>query len=266
MQNVRPRKLATRQRSTKKKWVAPSKRIFLYGYKRASASLKKLQEAILSEGIPCVRRDFETKKPPQKYDRVIYWGRGNPSIDIAQDKLRTFEKLKEANVQIPDFTTDINTAKQWLSEEKKVLCRKLLRSSGGKGIVMATKPEELTPAPLYVKYQPKQKEFRVHVFKGEVLDVQEKRRKVAGNVDSFNKWLRNYDNGWVFCREGIVEPTGLRDIGRSAVAALGLEFGAVDIIYNEKSKKLFVLEINTAPGIEGATVTKYKDAILNANP
>ena len=63
-----------------------------------------------------------------------------------------------------------------------------------------------------------------------------------------------------------MEPTGLRDISRDAVTALGLEFGAVDIIYNDKSKKLFVLEVNTAPGIEGATVTKYKDAILNANP
>ena len=38
-----------------------------------------------------------------------------------------------------------------------------------------------------------------------------------------------------------------------------LEFGAVDLIETE-SGKTFVLEVNTAPGLEGTTLTKYGDA------
>jgi D-alanine-D-alanine ligase-like ATP-grasp enzyme len=44
-----------------------------------------------------------------------------------------------------------------------------------------------------------------------------------------------------------------------AVAALGLDFGAVDII-EDKEGNFYVLEINTAPGLEGHTVTSYAKA------
>jgi D-alanine-D-alanine ligase-like ATP-grasp enzyme len=36
-----------------------------------------------------------------------------------------------------------------------------------------------------------------------------------------------------------------------------LDFGAVDIIYNAKRNECYVLEVNTAPGLEGTTVEKY---------
>ena len=40
---------------------------------------------------------------------------------------------------------------------------------------------------------------------------------------------------------------------------LGLDFGAVDVIWNEHESKAYVLEINTAPGLEGSTVEDYKE-------
>ena len=42
--------------------------------------------------------------------------------------------------------------------------------------------------------------------------------------------------------------------------AIDLQFGAVDIIWNEKENKCYVLEINTAPGLVGTTLTKYTEA------
>ena len=44
--------------------------------------------------------------------------------------------------------------------------------------------------------------------------------------------------------------------------AVGLKIGAVDIIWNELENKCYVLEINTAPGLEGTTLVKYTEAIL----
>ena len=43
----------------------------------------------------------------------------------------------------------------------------------------------------------------------------------------------------------------------------GLTFGAIDVIWNEHQQKAFVLEINTAPGIEGTTVEKYAAKFRN---
>ena len=44
--------------------------------------------------------------------------------------------------------------------------------------------------------------------------------------------------------------------------AVGLKFGAVDLIWNELENKSYVLEINTAPGLTGATLEKYAQAIV----
>ena len=55
-------------------------------------------------------------------------------------------------------------------------------------------------------------------------------------------------------------PDPVRDtIAVNAVKALGLDFGAVDIIYNEKENQYYVLEVNTAPGLEGTTLIKYAE-------
>ena len=49
-----------------------------------------------------------------------------------------------------------------------------------------------------------------------------------------------------------------------AIKVLGLDFGAVDIIYNKQEDKWYVLEVNTAPGIYGTTLDKYVNAIMRA--
>ena len=42
---------------------------------------------------------------------------------------------------------------------------------------------------------------------------------------------------------------------------IGLDFGAVDIIYNNRDDVCYLLEVNTAPGLQGTTLEKYKDAV-----
>ncbi len=103
----------------------------------------------------------------------------------------------------------------------------------------------------------KKKEFRVHVVNGSVIDVQQKKKRNGVETTSL---IRNLANGWIFAHEGVVEPAGLREMGVAAVAAVGLAFGAVDIIWNEKQNQCYVLEINTAPGLCQTTCDKYADA------
>ena len=165
-------------------------------------------------------------------------------------------------VACPEFTTTRSTAEAWADEGYTVFCRTLTRANSGRGIRIAENADQVVDAPLYTKYIKKKKEFRVHVFQNEVLDVQEKR--LSSDAVSTGFLIRNRANGFVFCREDVVEPTSLRATAVNAVAALGLDFGAVDVIWNEKQDKCYALEVNTAPGLEGTTLDKYTDRIIQA--
>lgn len=176
------------------------------------------------------------------------------------DKLTQFKKFHENQISAPEFTTDRVVAAGWL-RDGPVVARTLLRSSEGRGIVIAENEEQLVAAPLYTRYVKKKKEFRVHVLNGQVLDIQEKRKKKEFENDNRDTRIRNVSNGYVFCREGVVEPDGLRHLAVQAVQALGYSLGACDIVYNERSNRCFVLEVNATPGMEGTTLENYSNAI-----
>jgi glutathione synthase/RimK-type ligase-like ATP-grasp enzyme len=190
------------------------------------------------------------------------------AVATASNKLSTFRALENVDgVRIPVFSTDGDVAKSWLRDGIGVVCRTKLSGHSGDGIVLVTQPDqEIVQAPLYVQYVKKQKEFRVHVAFGEVIDVQEKRKKRSedenGEGVPTNYQIRNHQTGWVYCREDITEPGSLRSMAITTVSSLGLEFGAVDLIYNEKRNEVYVLEVNTAPGLEGTTVEKYAEAFV----
>lgn len=208
---------------------------------------------------------------------LVNWGCGRSNVlggrifnqfdrvAVASNKLKTFQALKDVEgVRIPEFTTSQETAQEWCMDERIVVCRTKLSGHSGDGIVLAGGHfKSVVPAPLYVQYVKKQKEFRVHVAFGEVIDVQEKRQR-ADVPDEFvrNFQVRNHHTGWVYCRENIEEPGGMRGMALATVARLGLDFGAVDIIYNRHQDACYVLEVNSAPGLEGSTVTKYAEAFI----
>ena len=179
----------------------------------------------------------------------------------ASNKLTAFRKMEAGNVSIPEFTTSKKEATKW-AKECVVVARKLLSGHSGAGIEILTDGSKMVNAPLYVKYIKKKAEYRLHVFKNEVILIQHKRQKLDANKDEVNSQIRNHKNGWIFCQSNVNPPQNVIDESLKAIKALELDFGAVDVIYNGYSKKAYVLEINCAPGLEGSTITAYKDAIL----
>jgi glutathione synthase/RimK-type ligase-like ATP-grasp enzyme len=256
-------------------------RIAVYPYKLYSESARELVKAIKQDtGLWTKRISGKGKFRPRKRDLVINWGSSNVpnfntdgiindpnAVAIAINKLDAFRMFDIHGIRTPEWTDDPEKALSWYNDGVRLIARTVLTGRGGKGIIICNKNMDgcsLVKAPLYVKYKKKRKEFRVHVFKEKVIDVAEKRRDSA-NFDgsTVSYMLRNYHNGWVFCRQDLVEPSDLRDVAISAVKALGLDFGAVDIIWNRHDNLCYALEVNTAPGIEGTSLIKYKEAILN---
>jgi glutathione synthase/RimK-type ligase-like ATP-grasp enzyme len=124
------------------------------------------------------------------------------------------------------------------------------------------RPGDTIPeAPLYVKYVPKVQEYRVHVYMEKVLFVQQKRRVNGAQRTANQNLIRSHENGWVYTIQNIEAPQSVLIESLSAVAALNLDFGAVDCIVGRDDDEAYVLEVNTAPGLQSPTLlNKYVSA------
>lgn len=189
--------------------------------------------------------------------------RGRPAFKLSPGTAKDVQLNAFNREEVPtvEHTRSREQAAQWIADGDSVMCRTLLRASEGRGIVVADTVEQLVQAPLYTRYVKKKAEFRVHVLNGQVIDVQQKRKRRGFEGERDTK-VRNLANGYVFCRDSIVEPASLRDVAIKATASLGYQLGAVDVAYNERSNRLVVLEVNANPGMQGTTLEKYADAIV----
>lgn len=219
-----------------------------------STALKNLANELSTQLEYKVWRKFPNQVRPNQRPVVFL-----PGID----KITQFNSFRNAGVSSPSFATTIANAKELPS--KQVVVRALIDSSEGRGITIVKKEDLTQQAPLYTEYIPKKKEYRVHVLDNKVIDTQEKRHRRTEEAEKEFQ-VRNTANGYVFCRDNVTPPADCHPVALSAVAALGRTYGAVDIIWNEKRNKCYVLEVNSRPGMEGTTVKKYADAIVAGLP
>ena len=138
----------------------------------------------------------------------------------------------------------------------RVYCRHLLRASGGRGITVCERGEELPDAQLYVRHAPNSWEYRVHVFNGKVIHVQQK-KKIRGSEAS--NAIRNHSRGWIFAIQDVEVRPDIQETCCGIVHHLNLQFAAVDVV-ESKDGPFKVLEVNTAPNLEGTTLERYAQA------
>lgn len=100
-------------------------------------------------------------------------------------------------------------------------------------------------------------EYRIHSFMGRSIRAG---RKVPRTGMTPHAWIRSYDGGWKISYDGFESTRVMRDLAHAAIAALDLQFGAVDI-GRDAAGNYTVLEVNRAPGLEGGTVESYATAI-----
>ena len=239
-------------------------------YKQGSRSAKALSDELGAK----VLRTNNSSFVPADDDVVINWGSTklpdnltsatiiNPpsKVALAADKLAFFYAMRGAeNPIVPKFWTDAN---QIPDDQFPIVCRTVLNGHSGAGIVIAHNRYQLVPAPLYVKYIKKKSEYRVHVGTTKsngptIIAVQRKARCREVPDEDVNWMIRNLDNGFVFVRNNFDTPRKVLRLAVQAVTIIGLDFGAVDVIWHEKKRQAYVLEVNTAPGMEGQTVRDY---------
>lgn len=235
--------------------------IKIYPYKAGSRSARALADAL---GGRVLRREGSTYRERER-DTIINWGASAvpfgrvlnrpDAIARASNKLTTFNTLRGV-CSIPDFWVNPDDIP---NDAFPIVCRTVLSGHSGAGIVIADTRGDLVRSPLYVKYVKKQDEYRVHVgIRGNeesIIAIQRKARR--NDVENPNWQVRNHANGFVFVRNDVNPDPSVIEQAKLAVRTLGLDFGACDIIWNAREGRAYVLEINTACGLEGQTVEDY---------
>lgn len=239
----------------------------LYPYKQGSRSASELAKAL---GIKRLKREG---KPV--HGVVINWGSSNMTRHVhgdvinrplcvanASNKLTTLSLFSQAGVACPEWTEAAGTAIHWVAGGDTAVARTVLNGHSGDGIIIVNKEShkmnEFPNAPLYTKYIKKDQEYRIHVAGSEVIFQQRKARKKEVADEEVNWQVRNLAGGFIFANDGVEAGALVKAIAISAVAALGLDFGAVDIVTN-KQGEAFALEVNTAPGLMGKTLEAYEN-------
>lgn len=221
--------------------------IVLYA-KCAKESAQKLARALSAD---CVCAFDAPTRNFTNYDFVFNYGANRlivphrkhinkaKAVSNCIDKLKTFKLLKDANVPIPSFVEKKEEVpKSW----KDIVCRKNRCGNQADSLQYIRKGQFLPEAQLYTKYFEHKFEFRIVVFRGEVVGryLKEQER---------NMWLLNS-----------MDREGFEKIDEACIRgsdALGIDYVGFDVLSNSQDD-FIVLEANSAPIITDESVSAIK--------
>lgn len=191
----------------------------------------------------------------------INWGRScadtelNSDISNVTNKRRMRELFKEHGVPMPKLLTggmaelpivgrpDRHTKGRgfWLCKTRADVWKALRGTRRKKA---ATHFMEYIDAP---------REYRVHIFLGRSIRISEK----VFYVDPFTGVK---DKSTYYTGKPKHNVDHVRKAAKQAVKAVGLDFGAVDVLASDS--EAWVLEVNAAPGLGGSMPQLYADTFL----
>lgn len=194
----------------------------------------------------------------------INWGRNranaelNPDIGNTTNKRVMRELFAENNVPMPQLVTAEELFEDYSNggersiigrPDKHTKGRGLWRINDIKSLALAMRgTEKKRAATHFMEFVESEREYRVHVFKGKSIRVSRKEFADDGS------------NKYTTAKPGDIKLRKVRDAAKAAVSAVGLDFGAVDILASgENNEAVFVLEVNAAPGLGGSMPQLYLD-------
>ncbi len=260
-------------------------RVVIHAYKQTSRSARKLQEALDEQDVHTLLVYPEKIYKPRTTDFIIGWGAGewptwrqlandaestwrNKSSAVMQsiNKDTAFRRFRENRIPVPEVTDSGEIANRWLLAGHIVIARRELEGHDGSGVVVITNPDQLISAPLYTKYVEKTDEFRVHVWNGRAFWGQIREPITDRNSKYFRRTpdnrIRTSANGWTLLVYWRDMPRICQQVAEEAIAALDLDFGAVDIGYDANTRRAVVYETNTSPELSERTCAAYVKQII----
>lgn len=208
-------------------------------------------------------------RPPDEYRLrvLIRWGSRKPMPDAdltfnspdaiarASDKIKTFEVLRDAGITTVGWYNTF--ARALRNSPTGYVLGRSRTGHGGKDIQVYSRETPPPPGTDHHFYSPwlhANREYRVHVVGDKVVRVQGKYLDYPDRADG--GFIRNYEHGYRF-REPKQRLHRRREQDAiAAVRALGLDFGAVDmLVFGDRQS--YILEVNSAPACSPLTARCY---------
>lgn len=251
-------------------------------WNKGSKSGKLLREKLVEEGVTCYVRskEYAASINPSLVAKslCINWGTSailvglNSKAPFFSNKLNFFKHAyaNSLTAYVPKYFTNKPAAAEFLENYPKnaLVGRSILNGSSGNGIVLLDKDtiHNYPELPLYTVYIPKLSEYRVHFFKSpnSIKFWNQKKKALKAYPETPDRYkIRNMNRGWVFSSQNFVMEDYVTSVAKKFADKLPLDFGALDIIYNEKEHSAYALEVNTAPGLSEMTASWYSQNIKN---
>lgn len=203
--------------------------------------------------------DIPNQKMKKKLEHLLSGVPGKfehrPRIVGGFDQLVVF---KEKGIPCPDFTIHLEEARKWL-ESGEVFGRNKVHEKGHD--IVGHHSPEWTGREFWSKVIPnKKEEYRIHIFAGEDIQQAVKvfdPKAVRKRNDDLP--IQNTETGWKY-NHSFKRSDNAINLAKHAVEVLGYLWGAVDLL-EDLDGYCYVLEVNTAPGMDDTTARAYANAI-----
>lgn len=177
--------------------------------------------------------------------------------------LEQLQKLQEAGIAVPEFTTSPEEVSEWEAAGATIFGRRLNHTQG-KDIRCNIWPRQRGErrwrnSDFFVKYMESRAEWRFHVLHG--TSIARGVKVFTSDVAPVHPCIRSRRLGW-HLQHNVDPPKGARSLAKAAVAAVGYDLGAVDML--ELADGTFrVLEVNSRPAIRDEyTLSAYTKALM----
>lgn len=235
--------------------------LHLLYHRRSNVTGRKFARLL---GIGAYRADSSRRLPPGNSVCLLRWGSAQGStnsliqqaaaIATAGNKLAALRAMQTGGVRVPEFALEPNP--DW----GRYLSRRSHGFGGTDIVVLPTGMGDThADGDFYTKFIPNEREYRIHVAFGEVIRVQRKYLDYPEQHD--NSYIKNYAQGYRFRTPTRRLNSDRIDAAIHAVGAIGLDFGAVDLVIGSEDNEAYVLEVNTAPKLAPLTARQYAEAI-----
>ena len=260
-----------------------TKKLYVWYSPSTSLTGRQLAHSLgLTRGSPSsFNRGYGTLIPPTGTTHVICWGGREPlrrkefrehnlrrryvlnnpfNTEKYKDKYLALTKMKQAGVSVPKFALTKTDSREYFGFPMIGRTRYHYGGSGFKFIRNEQELERDKQSYYWLEYidGEDKREYRVHIFMGQVIKVQRKREKEGYEEQPLHYECRSHKNGWYFSLCDIDRThESVKSESIKAVNSLGYDFGAVDIIRVPSQDRTVVLEVNSGVGLDDKGVELY---------
>lgn len=185
------------------------------------------------------------------------------SITNSANKIKMLDCFSKYGIKTYTYIhskSEISTIKSFWEDPRDNVCRTLVNSHSGNGIVIRKSNELVVPASLYTKFESYEYEQRLFIVDNRIVDTVQKKKmsseKLENNNITFDPNIKSNKNGWVYARNNIQDtPSIVLNHALESINAVGLDYGSVDVSFTD-SNNFVVIEVNSTPGLSNQTTIK----------